>query len=300
MQLSYNTRGLHRYLLSICAAFAWTSMHAQTGSFTLNNGISGPNRFELVIDPGGEVSAAAVFPTDESHPNLDLASEYAIFVKLSDAGARALSSYGNGTVSFIAQTQTVRSTGVIPGPNGSVNWVSESRFVASQTVENVVTFSSAAPFGAIRLASYFDTSNVNRMVLLSAPSDPNFSTLNFNSDVTVNTTGISHGIVRSRLNNANYVGWASREAIDLRGRISDLNSYESFSPSGLLDPLLITSNEPRFAFSTVYALFQRPNEPATAFGIELNPSASSATVVTQMTAWPNLRPLDGLLRNGFE
>jgi hypothetical protein len=269
-------------------------------TFQIDNGVTGPGRYEVIVASGGGTAYGAVFPYDTGASAFDLVTEFTPFVQLgATGGARELSLYGNNTVNYIAQTGVVRSTGVIPGPNGSINWISESRLApGSLRFENTISFSSTAAFGAVRFISYLNASVVDRMALQNTFSAPNFSLLYFNSDVTTSPTGISHGIAQTLLANASYSGWVSREATALYGNITN-PTREVFSIAGVLDSLLLTTTDPRFPNSTVYRIFQSSNEPSSAYAVDLSPSATQATVVTYLTAWPKAQE-DPVFRNGFE
>jgi hypothetical protein len=271
--------------------------HAQSATFQLDNGITGPGRFEVIVQPAGGTSFAAVFPLDTSASAFDLISEFTPFVQLgATGGARQLSLSGNNTVTFIAQTGIVRSTGVLAGPNGAINWVSEARLIGRR-LENTITFSSAAPFGAVRFISFLDASVVDRAATLAPTSAPDFSLLYFSSDTT-RPTGIAHGIHQAQLVNASYAGWVMRESNRVFGNIVD-PVREVFSLPGVLDPLVITAPDTRFPFSTVYRIFQSDTEPGSAYAVDLNAAATTATVVTHLTGFPQIQS-DPVFRNGFE
>jgi hypothetical protein len=285
--------------LIACTLLA-TLAHAGTvPTFQLDNGISGARRFEVIVPPGGGTGFAAVYPAPQVTPNFDLVSQYLPFVQVgATGGARELSLFGNNLVTFIAQSGTVRSSGSFSGPNGTINWVSEARLPAgTQRFENTLTFTSVSAFGAVRLISYMDASVVDRAALLN-PGTPDFNILYFTEDQSTSTTGLAHGIAQNRLVNASYTGWVMRRASNLFANITD-PVRESFSLAGVIDPLMVTINEPRLPGITAYRIFNDTSEPATAFAVDLNASATSATIVTYLTAYPIVQ-LDPIFRNGFE
>ncbi len=285
--------------LSIALATLSRASHAQSATFQLDNGISGPGRFEVIVEPGGSTSFAPVFPFDTSASAFDLVSEFTPFVQVgATGGARELNRFPIGnTVTFIAQTGIVRSTGSFAGPNGSISWISESRLIGRR-FENAISFGSAAPFGAVRFISFLDASVLNRAATLAPPSAPDFSLLYFSTDPT-RPTGIAHGISQAQLVNASYAGWVMRESSAVFGNIVD-PTREVFSVSGVIDPIIISQADPRFPFSTVYRIFQVDDrEPGSAFAVDLNAGATTATVVTHLTAYPSISS-DPVFRNGFE
>ncbi|MBL8300317.1 MAG: hypothetical protein JNN30_18430 [Rhodanobacteraceae bacterium] len=269
-------------------------------TYQIDNGLPGPGRYEVIVAPGGGTAYAVPFPLDTQNSAYDLVTEFTPFVQLGPTGgARELNLFGDNTVQYIAQTSTVRSVGVITGPNGAINWVSESRIVpGTSRFENVVTFNSTAPFGSVRFISFLNASAVNRAVALAPVTSASFNLLNFSNDPS-RSAGISHGIDQSRLTGASYSGWVLREATTVYSNIVN-PTREVFSVPGVIDSLILTTPEPLFAYSTVYRIFQSDNEPASAFAVDLNAGANQATVVTYLTGWPRLPSDDILFRSGFQ
>jgi hypothetical protein len=279
--------------------FAAHANAGTVGTFQLDNGINGPRRFEVIVPSAGGTSSAAVYPAPQVTSNFDLVSDFTPFVQLGATGsARELALFGNNLVTFIAQTGTVRSTGSFTGPNGTINWVSEARLPAgSQRYENTTTFTSAAAFGAVRYISLMDASVVDRAAALN-PGTPDFNFVYFNDDQSTSSTGIAHGIAQNRLVNASYAGWVMRRANNLFSNITD-PARETFSLAGVIDPSIITTSDPRLPGVTAYRIFNDSSEPATAFAVDLNANATSATIVTYLTAYPVVQ-LDPIFKNGFE
>jgi hypothetical protein len=290
-----------RPLFSLLAftVFAANASAGTVGPFQLDNGISGPRRFEVIVPSGGGTSFAAVYPAPQVTPNFDLVSDFTPFMQLGAiGGARELALSGNNLVTFIAQTGTVRSNGSFTGPNGTITWVSEARLPAgSQRYENTTTFTSASAFGAVRYISFMDASMVDRVAALNAGT-PDFNFVYFNNDQSTSTTGIAHGIAQNRLVNASYAGWVMRRASNLFSNITD-PARETFSLAGVIDPSIITTSDPRLPGVTAYRIFNDASEPATAFAVDLNANATTATIVTYLTAYPVVQ-LDPIFKNGFE
>ncbi len=270
---------------------------AFAGSIQINNNVSGPGRFELSVENGGGTNFAAVFPIPSVTSNYDLVDGFIPFLQLGAVGGAVELFRSSDSIVFIAQTQTVRSTGTVSGPNGPISWVSEARLSGPQRFENKITFSSTAPFGAVRFINLLDGSVIDRAGLID-PGTPNFNLQYYTEDQSVSTSGISHGIAQSTLVNASYAGWVMRDFSPLFSNIIS-STREVFSVSGILDNILVTTSDPRLPAITAYKIFESPSDPSSAFAVDLNAAATSATVVTYLTASPVVQ-LDAIFKNGFE
>jgi hypothetical protein len=269
------------------------------GSVTINNGIPGLNgSWDVNVLQGGNSNEANLGVSD-TVGRLDLVFSFATYVDVGSNGNGFTldDSAANGNTPVLGPNNTVSSSGQFPGVNGEIFWTSAAHIpLGSQSYQVIVNFTSPQPFGALRVINYLDEdvlgASDDRLILLNATNSPNFQLLTIDN---VAGIGISHTTAFQSAVNASYIGWAASDFPNLRELIISATGAQ-YSINGVIDPLdFPASVDPRFPFSRAYG----PADATAAFAFDLNPNATTATVVFGLGGQPNVQS-DPLFRDGFQ
>jgi hypothetical protein len=271
---------------------------------TVSNGIaSGDGQWSVDFTYGGNTETASFNSLGPSSSN-DLMSRYETYIDVgADGNAFSLSRpQANPNSLTTIAPNTVLSTGQFSGQNGPINWAATIRILpGSFRYEIALTFTSAQPFGPVRMINYMDASvaALDKLVAINAPSSASFALLNIDSDGSSNA-GIAQTASYQSAINATYVGWHganfSTPPVNLLDLITLLSqSGAPYSIPGIVNPQnFFTTTDTRFPFSPVYG----PADPVHAMAFDLAPTATTATISFGFTALNIVN--DALFRDGFQ
>ncbi len=256
--------------------------HAQANPITIDNGVTGDGAWQVVVEPGGDSFSGILDPAGSIGPSDVIFNLSTLVDPGADGGAVALSSSSITGFTLSAPGQ-VSSSGSFAGANGPVNWNSVSTIApGSLTYQNTVTFTSAMPFGTLRVLCYLDEdvagSSDDIMVPLGTPGQANFNVLTVDN---TDNFGVAHAAGYLTATNATYIGWAADEYSDLINAIA--NQGTTYSIPGVIDTTslpLIT--DARYPGRMVYG----PNDITNAFAFDVTPTATTATIACSLGGLP--------------
>lgn len=244
------------------------------GPITIDNGVTGDGAWQVSVGPGGdtdfgELDAVGFGPED-------LIFEFFTYVDPGANGAfEPLSATSISSPPTLTGTAEVTSSGSFPGPNGTIDWTAVASIPAGETVyEVVITFSSASPFGEVRVINYFDQDVLgfsdDVLILLGTPGNSDFQMLTLDD---TDDIGIGHFADYFPGPAATYLGFAADQYSDLQ---SDIESgVATFSVPGDIDTTgLPPTSDPRFPAADAFG----PEDITGAYGFDLDPTATEATV----------------------
>jgi hypothetical protein len=269
------------------------------GSVTIDNGIPGlDGSWDVNVLQGGD-SDAANLGVSNTVGRLDLVYSYATYIDVgANGGAYKLDEPdANAGNPVLGANNTVISSGQFLGTNGTIFWTSSARIPpGAQTYQVTINFSSPQTFGTVRVINYLDEdvlgSSDDRLILINETSSPVFQLLTIDN---VAGIGIAHTVGFQSTVNASYIGWAGSKFPYLREEIIGAIGAQ-YSISGVVNPLEFPASvDPRFTFSRAYG----PADATAAFAFDLNPNASSATLVFGLGGQPNVQN-DAIFRDGFQ
>jgi hypothetical protein len=248
---------------------------------TIDNGIPGDGRLEVVSGRAGETSTVNIDPTGPP-PLQDIMFELNHYVDVgADGGAVQL---GNTTITrepTVTGPGQVTSAGTFLGSNdgNTISWTAVATIPAgSSKYVTTITFSSTRAFGSTRLIQYADIDvnplGSNDLVVLGTFNQPNFQLVTVQDPANGN---IAFTQAQPQVTNANCVGWAAQPFADLRSAITGAGA--SYSPAGAVVSLNQTTDS-RFPGSPAFG----PADITIAIACDLNPNATSATVILTVAA----------------
>jgi hypothetical protein len=179
----------------------------------------------------------------------------------------------------VTGTSQVTSMGTFAGPNGPITWTAVSAISPGTTrYVTALTFSSASPFGAVRLVQYADIDvppfPSNDLVVLGTFGEPGFQL------VTAQNPAAGDIGLRQLLPvtaNAGCIGWAAAPFPQLRNLITGAGT--TYTPAGNLLALGATT-DPRFPGAPAFG----PADITSAIACDLSPGATSASIVLTVSA----------------
>ncbi len=253
----------------------------------IDNGVTGDGAWEVTVESGGDSRSGILDPAGPIGPN-NVIFELATYVDAgADGGAVRLSDTNiTGEPTLTAPGQ-VSSGGTFAGPNGPVNWSAVSRIAPGTLVyQNTVTFTSSAPFGALRVSCYLDEDVLGAgddiMVLFGTPGQSDFNVLTVDN---TDNFGVSHAAGYLSAVNATYIGWAADEFSDLRSAITSTGA--SYSIPGVINTTSLPPiTDARYPGRPVFG----PNDITNAFAFDLSPTATTATVACSLGGLPTGQP----------
>jgi CARDB len=256
-----------------------------TPTVTISNAVArGDSRFVVAVGRAGETDFAAIDgPEGSSLRNIMLELNHYV-----DVGA------AGGAVQLGATTivQEPRLTGpnqvtsrgsFIGNALNTINWTAVSTIApGSLTYETSLTFSSNQPFSTVRLIQYADMDvgdpDANELVAIKTFNQPNFELVIAQRS----NPGVGLRIPQPTVvSNATCAGWAARPFPQLREAIT--GSGATYDPSGRVVGIGSTTDS-RFQNFPVFG----PANVTAAIACDLNPTATSATIVFRVTATTDL------------
>ena len=250
---------------------------------TISNGVSGDGNWTVEVGDGGEGITGTIDPTGATGPT-QVIYEYIFYVDSgADGGAVALGSTTIAQAVHSTGSNSTQSSGSFSGPNGTINWTADGVIAPGSAVyQTTFTFTSANPFGTVRIIGYLDEdvppgSGDDKLVLVGTPGTSGFQLLTVDSNVNIGVAQTAGFLTAS---NATYTGWAARPYSQLRGAIT--GGGASYSSSGVVTGLSPTTDA-RYPSATIYGAA----DITTAYAFDLSPTATTASVVFGLGGSPN-------------
>lgn len=244
------------------------------GPILIDNGVTGDGAWAVNVGPGGDTDFGELDPVD-FEPE-DLIFEFLTYVDDGNDGTfEPLSSTSISAPPALTGTGEVTSSGSFAGPNGTIDWTAVATIPQGEAVyEVVITFSSASPFGDVRVINYFDQDifgvSDDVLILLGTPGEAGFQMLTLDD---TDDVGIGHFADYFPGAAASYLGFAADEFSDLRSDIEA--STASFSVNGEIDTTsLPPTTDPRFPDDDAFG----PEDITGAYAFDLDPTSSQATL----------------------
>jgi hypothetical protein len=239
---------------------------------TINNGVIGDGRLEVTLGAGGE-DDLEFDPLGGTGGVTPLLFELNHYVDVgADGGAVQLGATTITQPPTVTGPNQVTSSGQFTGANGTVNWTAVSTIPAgSVTYTTTLTFTSTAPFGALRVIQYMDADvdnfSTDNLVRIGTFGLPDFRLL------TVSATRLLGPAQHSpSVTNATCPGWAASPFSELRDAIEGPGT--TYSPAGhVID--LIPTIDARFHGAPAWG----PADMTSAVACDLAPAATSASIV---------------------
>jgi IPTL-CTERM motif len=241
----------------------------------IDNGVVGVNRIEVFVAAGGE---ADDFSLNGGFGLTDMLSSLSHYVDVgADGAAVQLGSTNITQPPTSTGVNQVTSAGNFAGPNGTIDWTAVSTIAAGSNVYvTTLNFSSANPFGTVRIIQLLDADvlnfTLNNLVQLGTFGTPGFTLL------TQSVTGpLGLGQLGPVVTSATCVGWAAAPFSDLIDAVE--GGGATYAPAGSISNLSPTKD------------FHFPAAPAwgiaditSAIACDLSPSATTATIVLSLVA----------------
>jgi hypothetical protein len=262
-------------------------------TITIDNGVSGDGRFEVVAGRGGESSTVNIDPPG-APPLQDIMFELNHYVDVgADGGAVELNVTTITQEPTLVDTNVVISKGTFAGKNGAVNWTAVSGVApGGSTYGTALTFSSNTPLGTLRIIQYADIDvsplGSNDLVALGAFNQPTFQLLTIQNPANGN---VGLRMLQPQVSNASCGGWAARPYPDLITAI--VGNGTTYSPTGAVVDLSSVVDA-RFPGAPAYG----PDDITAAIACDVNPDATQATVVFTISAEANLTAPDTTIISG--
>lgn len=249
------------------------SVHAQV---TINNGITGDGAWEVVVEDAGDSREGTIDPAGPEGPTdviFRLQAQFDIGLDGQDGNLADVTT----SPAALTNPGEVTSEGTFAGPNGTINWVAVSTIEPDSPLYTVqYQFSSAQPFGATRIITYFDEDVLGPggdiVVVIGTPGQPDFQLLTVDSGADV---GVALAADYAGANNMTWAGWA----IDFC-----CGSPSTYSIPG--DIFLPATTDPRFPDNDVYG----PADVTTNFAWDFDPDATTASMTIGLGGSPDAMP----------
>jgi hypothetical protein len=240
---------------------------------TIDNGVTGAGRVEVVLGAGGEADELRYRPLSGTPRVTGLLFELNHYVAVGAGGAAVQLG-----ATFVTQPPTitgpneVTSAGFFPGNGGTVFWSAVSTIAPGSTAYvTTLAFAGTAPFGPVRVVQYMDADVdeffADNLVRLGTFGQPGFSLLTVSTSRNLGPAQPSPVVT-----NASCPGWAASPFSDLRDAIE--GGGATFAPTGhVID--LRPSADPRFSGQPTWG----PSDMTSAVACDLSPGAASAAIV---------------------
>jgi len=252
-------------------------------AIVIDNGVSGDGCWEVDVLDAGNSEDGAIDPTGPT----GLINVIYEFYTYADPGAdgSAMNLDTNVTTpAFLSGSNEVTSEGNFAGPNGTINWTSVGSILPGSLIYNVtLSFTSSQPFGTVRVINYLDEdvlgSGDDVLVVFGTPGADDFQLLTVDQN---NDVGVAQAAGYSSATWMTYIGWAADEFSDLRSAITGAGA--SYSIAGVIDTVdLPPYSDPRYPANDAYG----PEDITTALAFDLDPTATSATVIFSLGGSPD-------------
>lgn len=252
---------------------------------TINNGLVGDGSWVVISENGGDTRSGVLDPTGSVIAAGDLIFDLFTYVDTGANGGAARLSASTTTPAALVAGQVV-SSGSFAGLNGTVNWTATASIPAGVAAYNVtLSFTSASPFGVLRVIHYFDEDVIagdagdDVLILFGTPGNPDFFLLTLDS---TDNIGIGHTAQFVGITGATYVGWAADKWQDLKTALTGAGA--TYSIAGNIDTVdLLSMVDGRHPTRPAYG----PRDITQAFAFDLDPAATSATVVVTLSGAPS-------------
>jgi hypothetical protein len=239
-------------------------------TLTIDNGVTGDGRLEVTLGAGGEDDL--LFDPIEGFAPTNLLFELNHYVDVGiDGGGVQLGATTITQPPTLTGPNEVTSAGSFTGPNGTIAWTAVSTIPSgSVTYTTTLTFTSAAPFGAVRLIQYMDADvdnfSADNLIHVGTFGLPDFRLLTVS---TVRHLGPAQ--LSPIVSNASCPGWAASRFPTLVAAID--GGGTSYAPEGnVID--LVPIVDPRFNGLPAWG----PADMTSAIACDLGAGATTATI----------------------
>ena len=253
----------------------------------INNGLVGDGRWEVDVLDGGESRTGNLDPTGPLG-STEVIFDYFHYVDVGANGGGV--QLGNTTVTSPAALtgpNQVSSAGNFAGANGLINWTTVSSIASGSPLYLTnLTFSSANPFGSVRLIQYLDEDVLgisdDHLVVIGTPGAADFQLLTVDN---TDAVGVSHAATYLTAVGMAYTGWAADQFSELRSAITGVGA--AYSIPGVVDTVdLPPIVDPRFPGLPAFG----PRDVTSAIAFDFNPNATTASVIFSLGGSPTGAP----------
>ncbi len=281
-------RKLNKATHAMALALGLGAFAGSAQAILIDNGITGDGFWQVDVQNGGESRNGNLDPTgspDGITGATDVIYDYFHYVDVgADGGAVQLGNTTVTTAAHLSGNNQVTSAGSFAGQNGTIFWTSVSSIAAgSPLYQTTLSFSSANPFGVVRLSQYLDEDvmgvNNDNLVVIGTPGASDFQLLTIDGTYSV---GVSHSAGYASALGASYIGWAADQYSALGNAITGAGAAYSIAGvvnTGNLPPI----SDPRFPGNPVYG----PNDITSAIAFDLNPLSTSASITFALGGLPS-------------
>lgn len=270
------------YALAL-AAFAGSAQ-----AIFIDNGVTGDGFWQVDVQNGGESRNGNLDPTGSpggTTAATDVIYDYFHYIDVgADGGAVQLGSTTVTTAAYASGANQVTSAGSFAGQNGTIFWTSVSSIAAgSPLYQTTLSFSSANPFGVVRISQYLDEDVLgagdDNLVVIGTPGASDFQLLTIDG---TNSVGVSHSAGYASATGASYIGWAADQYSALKTAITGAGA--AYSIAGVVNtaalPPIVDS---RYPGNPAYG----SRDITSAIAFDLNASATSASIVFALGGLPS-------------
>ena len=245
-------------------------------SVSLDNGLSGVGRWEVVVQDGAYSSTGNI---TNSNGTYDVIYAYRNSVSVGSGSALALSSATTSPTTLTQQGEA-RSGGTFNGQNGAISWTATSWITpGSPVLTTRFDFSSNSAFGDVRFFNYLDedviSASSNNLIVFGDAVSNNLQLLTVH-----NTTNL--GVAQAADYNptgASFAGWG----VHVYGTGHDTQ----VGASGSITAPVLASGDPRYPGQPAYGT----TDMISVLGFDLNPQGMSASIVLSLGGSPTGAPI---------
>lgn len=250
----------------------------------VDNGIVGDGFWQVDVQNGGESRTGNLDPTGAT-TTTDVIYDYFHYVDVgADGGGVQLGATTVTTAAHLSGSNQVTSAGSFAGQNGTIFWTSVSSIAAgSPLYQTTLSFSSANPFGVVRLSQYLDEdvlgASDDHLVVVGTPGANDFQLLTIDN---TDNVGVSHSAGYASATGASYIGWAADSFSNLKNAITGPGA--AYSIPGVVNTAnLPPIADPRYPGNPAYGA----RDITSAIAFDLNASATSATITFALGGLPS-------------
>ncbi len=256
----------------------------------IDNGISGDGFLEVCPDAGGNSETANLDPIGPgTQTNVLFAYGHGV-----DVGADGFGVPLSDTQVTLQPTEfpgnIVRSSGSFTGQNGAIAWTAVSSIApASPVYQTVLSFSSSAPLGSLRVIQYLDEDiNDEEDDILVVEGTRGASNFRLRTNDGPLNIGLAHAANYLTATNMNFIGWTADKFDDLLTSIEE-SDRTRYSIPGVVDtgdlPAVV---DPRFPGLDIFG----PGDVTSAIAFDVDPTATTASVTFTLGGLPQISSAD--------
>lgn len=257
-------------LLGVSGIFAVGS------TVTLNNGVSGVGRWEVIVDNAASSSTGNIMHAGGTN---DVIYSHRNSVIIGSGGPVALVGTTTTQTTSNAAGQA-QSGGSFSGQNGSIAWTATSWInPGSAVLTTQFDFTSSDPFGSVRFFNYLDedviSAGANNLIVFGTAPANDLQLLTVHNTQNV---GVAQA-ANYQPAGATFAGWGAH--VYATGHDYDI------SLSGSTTAPLLSGGDPRYAGQLAFGSV----DIISVLGFDLNPNAKSASITLSLGGSPTGAPI---------